>query len=138
MTDDELAEIATRLEEATDSDVARSRMGRTNPGFLLLQANRDACIQIAAALLHAASTPAETQHRGDRLLDYCQIEEKKTDCALRIIQRVDFAPGSNLVQRDTRPGIGDRVFLLGCAVVTFVLVFLLASGVLFWVRLIGE
>ncbi len=137
MTDDELTEIAIRLEEAADSDVAKSRMGRTNPGFLLLQANRDACILVAAAMLHAASSPANRQHSGDRLLEYCQIEENKTDCALRIIDKVEFAPESNKVKRDSRPGIGDRVFLLGCAVVSAATAFLLISGILFWVRLIG-
>lgn len=150
MTDDELADIARQIESLSNAETAKSRLAQTNAGFLLLQANRDACLRVAAASLRAAvwtaptevdfDSPAELEEMQerclDRLLEFQQIEKNKRDFTLRIIQRVEFKPGSDSLVSDRTSTLGDRIATAGCAGVFIILLFLTVSGLIYWFNVI--
>ena len=123
----------------------------TNPGFLILQANRDACLRLAAAALLEAcrdNRPEAIRERidsmsGDELaefsrseeqtlLDFEQIQTKKSDHTIRIIHKVEFNANSTVIKTPCPKDFGDYVTVIGCSTVAALVVFLVVSGVLFW------
>ncbi len=151
LTDDDLHEMAKRIIASSDSGRAKSRLSMTNPGFLILQANRDACMRIAAAALLEACRDERpeadcaqidsmsfeelaefSQSEEQTLLDYDQIQKRKGDHSIRIIQKVAFDVNSNVIKTPHQKDFGDYVTIVGCSTVALLIVFLVVSGVLFW------
>jgi len=149
LTDDDLHQMAKQIIAASDSGRAKSCLSMTNPGFLILQANRDACMRIAAAALLEACRNIRPESirqqmdninvdelpdfsQSDGLLDYQQIQTKRGDHTLRIIQKVEFDVSSNVIKAPQQKDVGDYVTIIGCACIALLFAFLVVSGVLFW------
>lgn len=139
MDDDELLDIASRLESATDNDAARSQLSAGKP-WLWLTGNRAALLRFAAAFVRAAAAPIpDDDCRAEpTILKHRQINDAKTDYTLGAAQRIDEFPENPDVIADRKRSAwqNDRGALLGCGIVGFLLLSLLLSGIAFWWHLI--
>jgi hypothetical protein len=135
MDDDELLDIASRLESASDDDAAHSQLSAGKP-WLWLTGNRDALLRFAAAFLRAAAAPIpDDECRAEpSILEHRQITDAKTDYTLGAAQRIDDFPENPevIAARKRRAWDNDGCALIGCGVVGFVILSLLLSGIAFW------
>jgi len=132
MDDAELRIIADSL-EASVGDDAESQLTQGKP-FLWLTANRSGCIHFAISALRAATAPVpDGECRADPLLlEHKQINDAKSDYILGGIQRINEFPENQeaIAERKRKACRNDRVALLGCGFVGFVILFLVMIGVL--------
>lgn len=139
MDDDELLDIASKLSSASDASKAQSQLSPGKP-WLWLTGNRDALLQFAAAFVRAAAStiPKDGCRADPQIIDHRQISDGKTDYILGAAQRIDEFPESADIFADKkrREWHKDRLGLLGCALVGFVILFLLLSGIAFWWHII--
>jgi hypothetical protein len=135
MDDEEILDIASNLESASDAATAQSQLFAGKPG-LWLHGNRDALIRMAAAFLRAAASPIpDNECCGEpSILQHRQICNAKSDYGLTGVQRINEFPENPdvIAARRRRAWHNDRFFFLGCAVVGFAILFLLVSGIMFW------
>lgn len=135
MDDDELLDIASKLESASDNDAAHSRLSAGKP-WLWLTGNRDALLRFAAAFIRAAAAPIpDDECRAEpTILEHRQINDAKTDYTLGAAQRIDEFPENPEVIAERKRGAwrNDRGALLGCGIVGFILFSILISAITFW------
>lgn len=134
----ELLEFADSLDKATDgcdtvSQLAFAEDGRH--GFRLI-ANRSALLRLSALMLRlACKNPQEaTQQSLVEPVTHEQIMIGATDSMIADIRHTATFPDPIVVQHreERRWWMRDRLFLIGCGIVGFVLMGLLLSGLAFW------
>ena len=135
MDDAELRQIADALDVAADEPAPKPQISQTN-SLLWVTVNRTACLRFGAAFIRAATEPIiEGDCRAKPIsIDHEQVCESETDSTIGAIQRIDKLPDSPDSRAWQKPGArrNDRVALLGCAVVGFVVMFLTVSGIAMW------
>lgn len=133
--DDELLDIASKLESGFDSDAACSQLSGEKP-WLCLTGNRDALLKIATALLRAAAAPIPDDESRSKptFIEHRQINVTNTDYVLVVADRIDSFPENpaKIARRKHRAWANDRIGLIGCGLVGFVVLSLLLSGIVFW------
>jgi hypothetical protein len=135
MDDNELLDIAARLEAACGYETACSKLSGEGTE-LWLTGSRDGLLRFATALLQAAAAPipdGET-HGESAFTEHRQIVECETDYFLRGVQRFDGFPDPTKATRKYRDGCA----LAACATFSFAILSLLLSGVILWWHLITE
>jgi len=135
MDDDELLDIASKLESVSDNDAAQSQLSTGKP-WLWLTGNRDALFRFAAAFVRAAAAPIpDDECRAEpTILEHRQINNNKTDYTLGAAQRIDEFPENPdvIAERKRNAWRNDRGALLGCGVVGFILLSILISAIAYW------
>jgi hypothetical protein len=135
MDDDELLDIASKLESASDNDAAHSQLSTGKP-WLWLTGNRDALLRFAVAFIRAAAAPiSDDDCRAEpTILEHRQINDAKTDYILGAAQRIDEFPENPdvIANRKRSAWQNDRGALLGCGIVGFIVLSILLSGIAFW------
>ena len=135
MDDDELLELASKLEASADIDAAQSHLTVGKP-WLWLTGNRDSLLRFAAAFLRAAAAPIpDDECRAEpTMLEHRQINDAKIDYTLGAVQRIDAFPENPdaIANRKRSAWRNDGVVVIGCALVGFVILSLLLSGLAFW------
>lgn len=139
MTPEEIRQIADQLAASHEDKPPRLQASEFNPPDLIgLSGNRSGLIALARALLLAAAGPVSaSDHR-----ELVQMEEedvwvldRPNDVAITYIEHRDVVPPSpeELERESDAAWRNDRGWLLGCAVIGFMLLFLMVSGVILWV-----
>ena len=127
MDDSELNRLADAFEACAKVADAKSGLHHDKSPLWVI-ANRTACIRFAAAFLRAATTPIiDDDCRGKPI----PVDVKTFSC---IIQRMETWPEPEQCREDRKRKAwrNDRIALIGCGLVTFILLFLIGPGVWFW------
>ena len=134
MDDNQLIEIAASLEDETAD--AKTHIKRCKPQHLVgLTANRDGFLRLAASCLRAAAAPiVEDDCRSKPVAisePHEQVVDDDSDCIICFLQRMETWPEPDecIETRKKRARKNDRVALLTCGVVGFVLLFVIVAGI---------
>jgi hypothetical protein len=146
MNDQRIQEIIKTIEEEEAEGEARSRFFRGSPPEgVFLTANRAALLKLASTFLRAAQEPIREDDCRSKPVeldsDLHQCRESKSDQWLGFVQRMETwpEPKEAIAERRRRAWRQDRVALLGCGIVAFVLLNILAVGVVaIWKMLFGH
>ena len=138
MTDNEIQEFVSRLEQATGFRAAKSHIEELPVSdYLRIRANRDACFSIAAAFLKEAIKP---QERSMLMAAECLTVEghDQVMCggSSKMIADIElFSDWDNLealIQKERRRDrIRDGISLMGCALIS-VFVLIPMFGFILW------
>ena len=139
MDDESLRRIIAELDDCPDDTEPRSRIvaGKPDP-FLFLAANKSGLISLSRTCLIAALSPQQSSQANVNVTrvpeTHVQIWESRGDFLLGWIERSETIPIPKEVEAERRQMSWqkDRLTLLGCAIIGFIVLFLLISGVLFW------
>lgn len=138
--------IAARL-DAIERELAEYSLGGTPrwvahapvAGGVVLVGNPAALLTLAARLVQAARLPAETQVDEPWVVPQSEITAETTEERLfRALRWDEWRDEPTVATNPSHPKWRDRVALFGCALVGFVLMFLLVSGILFWSKLLAD
>ncbi len=139
MDDEDLLEIASKLEASFDYDNAQSRLLLAKP-WMWLTGNRDSLLLFAVDFLRAAGTtiPENECRAAPVFLKHEQFCDLKTDQVHYAVQRIDQFPENNTViaERRRRAWNNEAASLLACGFLGFTVIFLLISGIALWWHLI--
>lgn len=135
MDDDEIQRIAESLRHSVRRD-GKCRLSQGKP-WPWLTLNRERCILFASNLLRLASKPLSPNHDDvtQQLSGLEQVHEVDTDLEIFLLRRVESfdCEASN---PPTATTWRDRMWLIGCGMIAFLLCAIFASGLWFWARLI--
>jgi hypothetical protein len=134
MDDNQLNEIATLLE--VDAADAKTHIIRCKPQHLVgLTANRAGFLRLAASCLRAAAAPlieGDCRSRPVHILEpHEQVVDNDSDCIICFLQRMEVWPEPKefIKARTKRTLRNDRWALLTCAVVGFIVLFVIVAGI---------
>lgn len=135
MHDDELERIADSLENSING-APQSRLSQGKP-WHWLSLNRDGCKALAANLLRLAAKPPRDDGADvtQQLVGIDQINEDDDGLEIFLLRRIETV-AREPIQDPVSPRFRDRVALLGCGAVAFMLVSIFFSGIYFWWQLI--
>ena len=131
MNDDELGRIADSLERSIDGE-PQSRLSQGKP-WPWLSLNRDGCIAFAANLLRLAAKPPRDDGADvtQQLIGIDQINEGDDGLEIFLLRRTETVAREPIQDLES-PRLRDRVTLLGCGIVGFLLASIFLSGIYFW------
>lgn len=139
MDDDELLDIAAKLEASTSIDDAKSQLSDGKP-WLFLAANRDALLHVASVCLTAATAPVpdDTDRSLPHQLEHHQITDSDADHYLGSIQRLETFPPNpeRIAERESVDRRRDTYALFGCATFVCIVIAILASSAMYWWHLL--
>ena len=134
---DRLTAIERELAEYSLHDNPRWAAHAPGIGGVVIVGNPTALLRLATRLIHAARNPPpahvdEPWHIPDSAQSADSPDEPQF-CAMRWD---DWQNARPVDASRTQPAWRDRLALFGCALVGFVLMFLMVSGVMFWARIL--
>ena len=140
MDDKQLREIASQLQNSIDIDAAEANLSEGQTGMWLV-GNRDALLQYASVILHAATKPNPDEDPGSAASFFGveSISFSETDHVLTAVQRIDrFRDHPELIEaQKSDAGCRDFGCLIGCALICIATFLLLFSGGIFWWQIVA-
>jgi hypothetical protein len=136
MDEDHIRQMIETLEASTESGSGKSRLTACGPrNEVFLTANRAGLLRLAYTLLRTALEPVLGDDCRSKPVDLSdnieQTREDASDQLLAFVQRMEAWPEPAEVKRRSRWNWQlDRVALLGCGLVAFILAFVFIAGVI--------
>ena len=135
MDDQEIQIIANSLENAVEQ-TPQLRLSQDEQVSILLL-NRDGCLALSAELLRLVTETSPNIPRFLTRVEQIQVDEDDSEtCVLRLTENVELPPDMDQLAEESK--WYGSLFMLGCAVVGFTTIFLILSGVYFWIGVLSS
>lgn len=138
---EKIQRLIDEIDALPPSAEARAQITRIKPeGYLLVTANQSGLIQFARAFLKAALEPIQSGHLPFDAPLEMQVLNSSNDCKIGLIEHAEIVPIPDAVIAQRRRSVWwkDGFWHLGCATMGFLILFILISGILFWIAVFAD